>query len=629
MGYSAAVVFIESPGESASWKNQAELACRFYGLETEVLVAGGGGNSQQTIGGVLNEATFAVITNAKTLSSLDRKQVLNALRRPRGGVPLLILGIRADTDRHFLNLWSTGGVVAGIGPVNVSSAASFNVANLSGIGRQLAGQALPFSGGAVHALDLNQASNAQAIVRIQNGDHDLPIFVSAHTAGQEVFFQSEYEPCNAVGRENLLGVFPRIAPILMFVRYVAGDRAWHSIGHYANLTIDDPWLTEPYGNLSYEGLLRKMQQYNFHTTIAFIPWNFDRSKPDVVSLFRGHSDKYSVCIHGNNHDHQEFYEYRREPLSNQRLAIGQAIARMEIFKTRTGIPYDRVMVWPHEVLPPAPTLAALKEYNFLGSVNVDAIPLGSKRPDDPLFLLRAEHLSFEGALAIKRIPAMAGSLRARIAINAFLENPILLYAHQDLFANGIGAFDDTATFVNRIQPDTVWDSLEDIVRHHYLVKLREDGNYDLTAFSSQLTLENPWEHDVTFFVEKRESFTPPIKSLTVGGESHPYQRSGDLLLFKVPVSAKQVKQIMINYRQETRNFYVDVYKSSVRIDLLRRMSDFRDLWVSRSRVGAAFIRLYYRTLFAARRRRVQSRNAGLSMESANGSRPLSRLIEER
>ena len=30
----------------------------------------------------------------------------------------------------------------------------------------------------------------------------------------------------------------------------------------------------------YKGLLQEMQKVNFHTTIAFIPWNFDRSRPE-------------------------------------------------------------------------------------------------------------------------------------------------------------------------------------------------------------------------------------------------------------------------------------------------------------------------------------------------------------
>ena len=56
------------------------------------------------------------------------------------------------------------------------------------------------------------------------------------------------------------------------------EAQWHSPGHYANLTIDDPWFAESYGHLTYNGLLGEMEKANFHTTIAFIPWNYDRSE---------------------------------------------------------------------------------------------------------------------------------------------------------------------------------------------------------------------------------------------------------------------------------------------------------------------------------------------------------------
>src|SRR3972149_7221119 len=92
----------------------------------------------------------------------------------------------------------------------------------------------------------------------------------------------------------------------MFLKNTFGEKCWHSVNDYANLTIDDPWIREPYGYLSYIGLLKQMQKVNFHTTIAFIPWNYDRSQEEVVKLFRQNPDKFSISIHGNDHNNREF-----------------------------------------------------------------------------------------------------------------------------------------------------------------------------------------------------------------------------------------------------------------------------------------------------------------------------------
>jgi hypothetical protein len=393
-------------------------------------------------------------------------------------------------------------------------------------------------------------------------------------------------------------VFPSIAPILVFVRYASGEYAWHSVGHYANLTIDDPWLVEPYGNLNYGDLLKEMERFNFHTTIAFIPWNFDRSRPDVVSLFRDHPDRYSISIHGDNHDHQEFGDYGKVSLSDQAAALRQAVARMEAFHSLTGLSYDCVMVWPHEIIAPAPTLAILKKYNFLGNVNTEPVPLGSDSPSELLFKLRSANLRFSNFPTIRRTFITPGAMESRIAVDAFLDNPILLWRDQDFFLSGINAFDDSAALVNHVQPDSIWTSLGNIMRHLYLVRLREDGNYEVMAFSSQIILENHEGHSVKFFLQKDESFSPPIQSLTDDGESYPYRRAGDSLLLDVTVPARQSRNIVITYANDLDVSRVDLSKSSLRINLLRRISDFRDLELSRNPVGAAAIRFYYSNLFS-------------------------------
>ena len=85
--------------------------------------------------------------------------------------------------------------------------------------------------------------------------------------------------------ENTETAFAEVAPEMIFAKYGAGERGWHALHHDANLTIDDPWLREPYGHLDYNKLLTEMERHNFHTTIAFIPWNYDRSEQQVVALF--------------------------------------------------------------------------------------------------------------------------------------------------------------------------------------------------------------------------------------------------------------------------------------------------------------------------------------------------------
>jgi hypothetical protein len=68
---------------------------------------------------------------------------------------------------------------------------------------------------------------------------------------------------------------------------------------------------------------------NFHTTIAFIAWNFDRSESDVVTRFRKHPERFSIRLHGNDHAHREFGDYATVSLLSRLRTSNQGVARME------------------------------------------------------------------------------------------------------------------------------------------------------------------------------------------------------------------------------------------------------------------------------------------------------------
>ena len=161
--------------------------------------------------------------------------------------------------------------------------------------------------------------------------------------------------------------FGTSGPVALFIRAVWGRETWHAPARLGNFTIDDPWLREPYGGLSYRQLLISMKEHRFHTTIAFIPWNYDRSSPEAVSLFLENSEYFSIAVHGNNHDHEEFAPSR--PLHDQVVDLRQGLARMDAFQQRTAIPYDRAMVFPQQVAAPA-SLDLLRQFGFQCTVNL-------------------------------------------------------------------------------------------------------------------------------------------------------------------------------------------------------------------------------------------------------------------
>ncbi|MFX0210565.1 MAG: hypothetical protein ACFFDT_31585, partial [Candidatus Hodarchaeota archaeon] len=215
----------------------------------------------------------------------------------------------------------------------------------------------------------------------------------------------------------------------------------------------------------------------------------------------------------------------------------------------------------------------------------------SKEPKDSLHHLRSVTLKFSNFPSLKRFTPNRS--KCEIAIDLFLGNPILLYAHHDFFENGIDAFNKIAKIVNDIEPNIQWRSLGYITRRLYLQRLREDGNYDVLAFTNNFVIENSHGRDVIYVVRKEEAFSPPIKELTVNGQPYPYDRSGNGIILKIPVPEGESRHLIIKYENDLDLTCIDISKKDLRVNLLRKLSDFRDMNLSTYALGRVFIFFYY------------------------------------
>jgi hypothetical protein len=595
----AELVLIRLAGSPTVEQNKLEVATQFYGLNFKVVTIDTESRAR-AIEALTPKDIVAVAIEANALPEMDRVALLRVLHRmpagPAGKVPLLILGVTQQTDPNLLGIWS-GKAVVGVSALRGSSSSDYVVGNVHGITQQLSGVALPFPGENAFYFTLGDQSHTQDILAVRSSEGVAPVFIRTDQDQQQVFLLCRTKIQRGLNNQaehatNVVTAFAEVAPVMMFVKYVAGIYGWHSPSHYANFTIDDPWLREPYGNLSYKNLLVEMDKHNFHTTIAFIPWNYDRSEAEVVSLFRNHPDRYSICVHGNNHDHKEFDDLQSKPLSLQVADLRQAITRMEEFKKLTKIPYDKVFVFPHSI-GSEPILGKLKTYNFVATANSTNNPMGAVVPAEPFFSLRAVTTSFEDFPSIIRYPAGDPQRTALIAVNDFLDNPMLFYAHQDFFASGINAFDDVADEVNRRDPGTKWRSLGELAAHLYLVRERSDLNYDVLALSSSFRLENTSGRNLTYYVEKREPDPAVIETVAVDGQDVQFKLGDGFVKLAVSVRAGGTRSVVVKYRNDLDLVSTSPSRRSLIVYCLRWASDFRDIWLSGSKPGRALTTFYY------------------------------------
>jgi len=590
--YSADVVFVRSPGGPSAEQEQLETATRFYGLNLNVIMAGSASDDLALSRAVEKEETVGIAISANALAAVNRSALLQALHRRRGSsVPVLILGVGPDADPTLLSSWS-GGAALGCKQIENPLASQYVFGRVDGLTWQLADLEIPLPTKDAFYLVRGDNSAALPIASVRHDNQISPVFVQTSVQQLKVFVVCAASSGGSLtDADGTVDAFLRIAPAMIFVRYCAGEQGWHALHQYANLTIDDPWLRQPYGYVDYEGLFREMERHGFHTTIAFIPWNYDRSEPGVVSLFRNHPERFSISVHGDNHDHKEFTSYGSKPLPVQIADMKQSLARMEKFRTLTGIPYDNVMIFPHSIAPEK-TLEALKTYNYLATVNSTNVPLDAAKPTAVSFALRPVTLSFAGFPSIGRYSVAAPISKSYIAINEFLGNPLLFYGHSDDFAKGIDAFDGVADEVNKLEPDTQWRGLGDVVRHLYVVKLRGDSNYDVLAFSSSICLDNISGRDSIFYVRKQEIGPQAINSVTVDGQNDDYRLQDGYVNFSVPVPAGKTRCAAIQYKNDLDLASISTSNDSVVVYFLRKASDFRDISLSKSSSGLAFVRFY-------------------------------------
>lgn len=590
--YSADVVFVRSAGGSSAEQLQLETAAKFYGLDLKVITAGSADDTVSLGRIVEAQQPVGVVIAANALAAVNRNALLEALHRGRGNrPPVLILGIAPGMDPNLLRTWS-GGAASGCSLLGKPLGAKYVFGHVDGFTGQLASLEIPLPAEDVFYLQMGENGAVQTIASVRHEHQISPVIIATTVQQQKIFVACATPPEETLkDGEGIEDAFLKIVPAMLFVKYSAGEQGWHPLHQYANLTIDDPWLRQPYGYVDYKGLLEEMEKHGFHTTIAFIPWNFDRSDPEVVSLFRNHPDKFSVTVHGDNHDHKEFTDYKSKPLAIQIGDLKQSLARMERFQALTGISYDKVMVFPHSIAPEG-TMGALKTYNYLATVNSTNVPQGGVRPTDLSFALRPETILFGGFPSISRYSVAAPIPKSYIAINEFLGNPLLFYGHSEDFATGIMAFNGTADEVNKLVPDTQWRGLGDIVRHLYVIKRRDDSNYDVLAFSGNICLDSTSARDSIFYVRKQETGGQTIDSLQVDGQNFQYRLQDENLNFDIPVAAGKTRCAAVQYQNDLELASIATSKDSIIVYFLRMASDFRDNYLSKTTFGLAFIRFY-------------------------------------
>ncbi len=548
----------------------------FYGLsrdEVDLSQTRVSGVSLADRNGSRYRAVYIAGTTLDYDVDLDDLAVLQSAIR-EGGVKLLVSGIAGRGNSAIPAL--TDGRVQGSTRLPAGSKQHQVSSAWPEVTRELSGIAVVHAKDEVdYGLDVEgEGAEVQVLAASGNGSgQTYPLFLRYRAGAGQVFLSSEMQD-KALADLPLWEVyyaekqpsgafkmnrFAQLMPMMMFVRFAAGDRAWHSTHRYANLTIDDPPLRS--SSLDYDGILREAIARNFHITIATVPAEYTQAEARVTELFLNHPSRLSLVQHGNNHDDYEFYKYtapagdahKPRSLEEQEANIVEGRTRMEALRRQTGVPYGPIMVFPFNISP-APTLSILKQYNFQATLNSVDNPLDEPLTQEPLAHMYPAEMSYRGFASIYRTTPG----QVPYPFHLFIDRPVFLYEHKEFFAPGSASFNAFADAINRTPgPKIEWQSLDYILKRMYLEKTNIDGSNDVMFFGNEVIITNETEARQVFHLRRRVTAEVPVASVTVDSQPAPYRLAGDELQLDLTIPASASRQVRIKYRPASRDFAVD------------------------------------------------------------------------
>ena len=420
------------------------------------------------------------------------------------------------------------------------------------------------------------SSNLKAIITVDGA----PAFVRSSVGATQVFISASPEILNIdepVGPDyfDIKEHFLAAVPLVMFVKSVFREVVWREQELGACLIVDDPLLKPRYGRCDFRVLRNSMGQHGFTTNISFIPWNWRRTSQRAARFFK-ETEPISVSIHGCDHTKSEFGD--TSPASLQRKAT-LAISRMESHEARTGIHYDRVMIFPQGVFSSV-CPEVLKRSGYTAAVNTETVPVDidgestrirdvwdvaiTRYGDFPIFTRRYAHHGLEN-----------------FAFDLLLGKPCLIVSHHEFFKDDCHAVVDLIAKLSTLNCTLHWQSLGEVVRRACRVRGNEKDGLEVQMYGPDLFVLNPASDEVDVVIRKKECEADAIAEVRCNGEPTVYTLEAEFIVVRRRLEPRGNVRIKLGYcehaatKKTARPLSFEVF-----VALRRVLSEIRDEYLA-------------------------------------------------
>jgi hypothetical protein len=398
---------------------------------------------------------------------------------------------------------------------------------------------LVFNTSKINLVNIISVGHGVIFVKLQY--KNLTIFLS--TCGDIIDIDAELTSQNFDIREHFLSA----VPLVLYIKWAFAETCWKSPETNACLMIDDPVLKPRHGFVDFQELLSLMKRHKFSTNIAFIPWNWRRSAPEVARLFRENPENYSVSVHGCDHTRAEFGSSDQQRLY---WKAQQALERMNRHKSITGIRHDRVMVFPQGIFSEA-AMRALKRTNLIAAVNNDIISADPRRR--AIMISELWDIAVMGysnfPIFTRRYPWEGVE---NFAFDALLGKPAIAVIHHDYCSDHCARLVSFIQQLNALQCAPTWRGLGDVVRRSCRQREVSPGKMEVEMYGTELRIENRSEQPKHFLIRRREGEPLAIQQICAGSQEIAWKPVNGRIDFEIELNPGENRVIKIRFHELAR-----------------------------------------------------------------------------
>ncbi len=337
-------------------------------------------------------------------------------------------------------------------------------------------------------------------------------------------------------------------PTVMYVKWAFASSCWNLASVSACLIIDDPLLKPNHGCVNFCELLTLMRQHGFSTNIAFIPWNWRRSSVETVQLFKENTDKYSVSVHGCDHNRAEFGSSNEEDL---RARAREAVRRMECHRAYTGLGYDPVMVFPQGVFSGC-AFSGLRQSGFIAAVNNDTIAVDSGPVSISIRDFWNVAVMNYGSFPVftRRYPWEGIE---NFAFDIIIGKPAIVVIHHDYCNDHYEALVKFIKDLNALECSLNWRSISEVVRHSFRERVLSPDTCEVEMYGMELRLQNCNDRRCCYLVRKRESEPSQIHEVRSESAELEWNYTDGSICFKIELDPGAKETLSVQFRESPRN----------------------------------------------------------------------------